>query len=241
MEKQYWKSRGFNALVRFLRFVYPHRVIGADDVEREDGEPLVFVCNHGEIYGPVATVLFVPFRFHPWSTCEMTDREMMSRYIYENDVKRMKWLPNPVGKWAVDHVCVPFMMWVKENLGSIPVYHGDTRGLMRTFRETVSSMEKGENILLFPENSATSETGKFVREGASEFFTGFVTIGMLYHNRTGKRARFVPVYADKKRRLVSFGKSIVYDPDCRDEKQRLCAHLRGEMLRMAHVGDSAAQ
>lgn len=236
MKKQYWQSRGINAIVRFLRAVYPHRVMGADEVERAENEPLVFVCNHGEIYGPVATVLFVPFSFRPWVTCEMTDGEVMSRYIYENNITRMKWLPNALGKWLVDRIAVPFMTWVMGSLRAVPVYHGDTRGLMRTFRETIKAMEAGDNILLFPENSATSQTGKFVREGASHFFTGFVTIAQLYHNRTGKCARFVPVYADKKRRSVCFGKSIVYDPGGMDEKERLCSHLRGEMLRMAHMG-----
>lgn len=234
MDKQYWTSKPLNALIRLLRFAYPHRVLGADAVQPGDREALVFVCNHGEIYGPVATVLYVPFSFRPWVTCEMTDGDVMSRYIYENNIARMKWLPNVLGKWLVDHIAVPFMTGVMRALRAIPVYHGDTRGLMRTFRETIGAMEAGDHILLFPENSATSKTGKFVREGASEFFTGFVTIGSLYYNRTGKCARFVPVYADKKRRIVQFGHSVVFNPEGCDEKTRLCTELRAEMLRMAN-------
>ena len=45
---------------------------------------------------------------------------------------------------------------------SIPVYHDNPRKLMLTFRETVSAMEAGDNILIFPENAATSEDGIFL-------------------------------------------------------------------------------
>lgn len=226
------RGKGIQRLIAVLRPFYRHRIVGAERFLTSD-EPCVFVCNHGEIYGPVATVLYVPFDFRPWVTCEMTDARLMGDYLYENNVKRMKWLPDRIGKWAVQRVIAPLMAWVMGSLRAIPVYHGNPRGLMKTFRETVEALEMGEHILLFPENSAMSQTGRFVREGASAFFTGFVTIGMLYHHKTGKKLCFIPVYADRKKRTITFGKEVRYDPDGADEKERLCRELRGQMLHMA--------
>lgn len=231
------RGRGVQRLIAFLRPFYWHRVVGAEQVHAQGDDPCVFICNHGEIYGPVATVLYVPFDFRPWVTYEMTDAAVMGQYLYENNVKRIKWLPNAIGKWAVCKIAAPLMTWIMRSLRAIPVHHGNPRGLMQTFRETVNALEQGDDILLFPEDSATSETGKFVREGASAFFTGFVTIGSLYYNKTGKRVRFVPVYADKKKRTITFGTPVCYDPEGRDEKTRLCDELRNEILRMAGMKD----
>jgi hypothetical protein len=97
-------------------------------------------------------------------------------------------------------------------------------------------MEAGDNILLFPENSATSNN-KYVKEGVSEFFTGFTMIGQLYNSKTGRCPLFVPLYADKFKRVITFGTPTRYDASVNpnDERDRLCAYLRGEMLKLAGV------
>jgi len=82
-----------------------------------------------------------------------------------------------------------------------------------------------------------------VLEGVSHFFTGFAMLGPMYYNRTGKRAIFVPIYADRKKRVLTFGKPTVYDPDApaNEERERLCDYLRGEMLRIARSGKDEAK
>ena len=122
-----------------------------------------------------------------------------------------------------------------KSLDSIPVYHDNPRGLMQTFRETVTAMQAGDNILIFPENADTSADHKYAREGVGEFFTGFTMIGQLYYNKTGKCPLFVPLYADKHKRTITFGTPTRYNPDvpANEEKERLCDYLRGEMLKIA--------
>ena len=117
----------------------------------------------------------------------------------------------------------------------IPVYHDNPRKLMQTFRETIAAMETGDNILLFPENADTSSDHRYVREGVSEFFTGFTMIGQMYSSKTGKCPLFIPLYADKRKRTITFGVPTRYNADVppNEEKERLCDYLRGEMLRMA--------
>ena len=104
-------------------------------------------------------------------------------------------------------------------------------------RETVAAMEAGDNILLFPENSANTEDHKYVKEGISEFFTGFTMIGQMYAGRTGKCPLFVPLYADRRKRTITFGTPTRYNVDVspNDEKERLCRDLRAEILRLAGI------
>ena len=60
-------------------------------------------------------------------------------------------------------------------------------------------------------------------------------IGQLYYNKTGKCAQFIPLYANKRKRTITFGVPTRYNPDlpANDEKERLCTYLRNEMLRIA--------
>ena len=226
---------GIAILKMLLRPIYRHRVLGKENVRLDEDTSCVFICNHGELYGPIVTELYVPYPFRPWATYEITDSQMVADYLYETKFRFQKWIPAPLRKPLCDKIIGPVLAWIMREADTIPVYHGDAHQLMNTFRETVKAMEAGDNILLFPENSATSETGKFVREGVSEFFTGFTMIGQLYHRKTGKCCQFIPVYANQKSRTVRFGQSVRYDPDNKpnDEKERIVSYLREELLRMS--------
>ncbi len=229
------KHFGVRIIMFFMRPFYKHKIIGREKVKLSGDVSSVFVCNHGEIYGPIVTNLYIPFSFRPWVTYEMTDIAAVANHVYNGTMCRQKWIPARWRRPLTDKVAAPFLVWIMRSVDSIPVYHDNPRKLMQTFRTTITAMEAGDNILLFPENSATTEEGRFQHEGVSEFFSGFTVIGQLYYGKTGKRAQFIPVYADKQKRTITFGASTYYDPDVptNDEKQRLCDYLRGEMLRMA--------
>ena len=144
-------------------------------------------------------------------------------------------LPKKMMYFIVEHIAAPFLAWIMRSVDSIPVYHDNPRKLMQTFRETINAMEAGDNILLFPENADTSEDHRYQKEGVSEFFTGFTMIGQMYYNKTGKCPQFVPLYADKHKRTITFGLPTRYNPEAApaEEKERLCTYLRNEMLRVA--------
>ena len=127
------------------------------------------------------------------------------------------------------------MAWIMRSVDAIPVYYQEPAKLRQTFRQSISAMEAGDNILLFPENSDDTPDHHYKTSGVSHFFTGFTMLAPMYYKKTGKRAIFVPIYADKKKRVLTFGAPIQYDPenDPEDEKNRLCDHLRGEMLKIA--------
>ena len=227
---------GIRALMVVLRLFFRSEVQGKEKVNPQKDVSMVFTCNHGELYGPIVSNLYVPFPFRPWSISEMTTPEMIYGYVYENTVSRQKWIPEKL-KPAVARFCAPILYWMIESLGSIPVYRNEPRKLINTFRATAEAMEAGDNILIFPENPRDErfDTHYYVREGVGEFYTGFTMVAPLYYKRTGKRCQFVPIYADQKRRTLTFGESTFFDPhnEINHEKHRICDWLQGEMLRMA--------
>lgn len=240
--KAHRRRYGIKWVILILRPLFYSRVINKEKVKLDADISCVFTCNHGEIWGPVVTNLFVPFSFRPWVIDEIAEPEAQNVYLYENTVKRQKWLPERL-KWPATRLVSAFLKWVMRSLDSIPVYRDDPRALVRTFRLTAEAMEAGDNILIFPENpnhESLRQAG-YVKEGVGAFFTGFVMVAQLYHQRTGKRAQFIPIYADRKQHTITFGDATRYDPDAppNEEKERVALHLRREMLRMAGENEEA--
>lgn len=233
---------GIKLLILVLRPFFYSKVIGANTVVPDKDVSIIFTCNHGELWGPVVTNLFIPFSFRPWVIDEIAEPDRSSTYLYTNTIKRQKWIPERL-KWPATRLTTVFLMWIMRSINSIPVYRDDPRAMIKTFRETATAMEAGDNILIFPENPnhESLEQPGYLREGVGEFFSGFAMVAQIYHQRTGKCAQFYPIFADKKNHTLTFGEMTRYNPDNKgDEKQRIADHLRGEMLRMAGLADEGA-
>jgi hypothetical protein len=113
---------------------------------------------------------------------------------------------------------------------------------MATFRLSVEAMQSEDNLLIFPENPDAASLDKpgYLRKGIGDFFTGFTMLAPLYYNKTGKKAIFMPVYASREKRTISFGSGIEYDPGNQpaEEKMRIVNGLRESMLAMGRaLGD----
>lgn len=233
------KHYGVKIIMFFMRPFYYHKIMGRENVPNDEDCVNVFVCNHGEIYGPIVTNLYVPFSFRPWVISEMMDKKAIAARTAVGAFERFRWIPEKM-RLPLANAVAPLIAWIMRSVDSIPVYYQDPRKLMGTFRESVNAMEAGDNILLFPENSDDTPDHHYKLTGVSHFFTGFTMLGPLYYNKTGKCVHFVPIYADKQNRVLTFGKPTDFNPDNapNDEKERLCDYLRGEMLRIAGMADS---
>lgn len=241
--KRSLKHYGVRLIMLVMRPFYRHQVLGGENLHFDEDIPCIFVCNHGEVYGPIVVNLYVPYTFRPWVTYEMTDRRAVADRMCEGILKDQKWMSPRLCRLLVDRLLAPFLAWIMRSVESIPVYHDNPRRLMQTFRDTTAAMQAGDNILVFPENAATSTDGKYQKEGVSEFFTGFTMIAQLYYSKTGKAPQFMPMYASKKNRTITFGLPTRYDPTLppNDEKERLCEYLRGEMLRIAGLTEEGSR
>lgn len=235
--KKSLKRYGIKLIILLIRPFYRHKIAGKENVHLDKDIPCIFISNHGEIYGPVVNVLFVPYYFRPWTTFEMMDSKIIANRVCGGFLKDQKFLPPKFCYFLVDKIAAPFLAWIMKSVESIPVYHDNPRKLMLTFRETVTAMEAGDNILIFPENASTSEDGKYQKEGVSEFFTGFTMAAQMYHSRTGKCCQFIPLYANKEKRTITFGHAVRYDAENppAEEKERLCKMLREELIRLSKL------
>lgn len=237
--KVHRRRYGIKLLILVLRPFFYSKVVGAHTVVPDRDVSIIFTCNHGELWGPVVTNLFIPFSFRPWVIDEIAEPDRSSTYLYTNTIKRQKWIPERL-KWPATRLTIAFLMWIMRSINAIPVYRDDPRAMIKTFRETAVAMEAGDNILIFPENPnhESLEQPGYLKEGVGEFFSGFAMVAQIYHQRTGKCAQFYPIYADKKNHTLTFGEMTRYNPDTQgDEKQRIADHLRREMLRLAGLSE----
>lgn len=235
------RKLGIKLVILLLRPFFYCKLVGKEQVKLDPDTACVFTCNHSEIFGPVVTNLFIPFTFRPWVISEMAVMEETAEYLYTYTFKRQKWLPESL-KRPLSRFVTPPLNWIMASIECIPVYRNRPRDLINTFRDSAAAMEAGDNLLIFPEdpNDPSLKENGYVREGVGPFFKGFVNVAQIYYRRTGKCAQFYPLYADKRRRRLTFGKPIRYNPDNTPvvEQERVSSHLWQEMHRLSQLQDS---
>lgn len=217
-------------ILRFMvRPLMPCRIIGAEQVDIENG-PVVFVCNHLEIYGPLITNLHLPFYFRSWIISNMLDRDAIAEHLTGGVEAVFRFLPRRL-RDRLPKLLAPVILFVLRSLDPIPVFRGSVRDVINTIKQTVDAMEYEDNILLFPENP----TEKYLSKGVSDFFSGFASIGAEYYKRTGDSTTFYPMYADKSRRTLTIGAGITYNPQNGrlEEKERIVSSLHEWMAAQA--------
>ncbi|MGN0779877.1 MAG: lysophospholipid acyltransferase family protein [Aristaeellaceae bacterium] len=231
---------GTRIIMALLRPFFRHELKGVENIVPDVNNPIVFLCNHGEIYGPVACMLCLPVPIRPWVISEMAiKKEEVSAYVYKYTLEPMTWL-GPL-RWPIAKLLGPISIWGMKQLEAIPVFRNKPRELMTTFRASVEAMQAGDNLLIFPENpDADREHPGYEHGGIGELFRGFVMLAQVYYNRTGKRCRFLPMYAHKGLRTLSFGTELVYDPDNDPiaERNRIVEEAYAQMAALSQREDA---
>ena len=226
-------------LIAVIRRVYSHRVIDAEHIEPDDSNPLVFLCNHGEFYGPIICNVFIPVPVRSWTfSMMMFDQKEVTAYIYENTFSQMKNQPVMIRK-----MLARFFGWlsvtVMNQIESIPVYRDSPLKLRETVRQSIEAMEAGDNLLIFPEDPSY----KYATDGIGELSPGFVMLAEAYWKKTHKKLRIMPMYANKTERTVTFGNPITYEPEAgfSSEQDRIVQETIRQIRTMAgkNVSDNS--
>ena len=213
-------------LILVFRLFYRHKVVNTDHIVTDDQNPLVFLCNHGEFYGPIVCKLYIPVPVRAWTiSMMMYDQMEVTKYVYDNTFSRQKW-PLFARKAAAR-----FIGWLSVNvmnqIESIPVYRDSPMKLRETVRMSIDAMATGDNLLIFPENP----DNKYEADGIGELSPGFVMLAEAYWKKTGKKMRFLPMYADKNRKVIDFGTVITYEPEngFLNEQTRIIRETEGQI------------
>lgn len=226
---------GFESFgMRFLyRILYPFihcRLIYSEEIP-EDGEPIVYVANHYNVFGPPSFILSVPSVNRFWSNEDINTPEAAVETIYP-DVK--SFFPF-LGEKAIRWICTwvgKLLCNVLGHFNPISVSRHDPAKLFSTMRQSVSVLQKGESMIIFPETGLP----KYSLTSVTPFFSGFATVGMIYYRKTGKKLRFCPCYIDEQHHVIHFGKLVTYNPEgtvITEESDRVSDELNLQIRKMA--------
>ena len=224
-------------VIGILRPFNRHKMVNLDHIQQDSDNPLVFLGNHAEIYGPIASALCFPVPVRFWVISHMMGRSGDVRtYLYENTFSKKTFLPV-----FIRRLLARLMGWLSVNimcgLNAIPVYRDSPMKLRMTLRKSVEALENGDNLMIFPEHP----DGKYVKGSVSELSPGFLMLAEAWWKRSGQKLRIMPVYANREKRTFTFGDEIRYEPEngYAAEQERILREARNQLLRMA--GESAQQ
>ena len=181
-------------------------------------EPCVLVGNHAQMYGPIASELYLPRAHYIWCVGEMMDRKEVPAYAFR-DFWSMK--PKAV-RWfyrLLSHAIARLSEYIFTHAHTIPVYH-DVR-VMTTIRRSMEKLQEGADIVIFPEKAETYNAI------LCTFQENFSDLARLYHRKAGKVLQFVPMYTAPALAGIHFGEPVRFDPDAPadEERKRICTEL----------------
>jgi 1-acyl-sn-glycerol-3-phosphate acyltransferase len=207
-------------------FYHRHDIRGAELVE--PGQPVVFVCNHAQSYGPIVMTLELPFRFRPWVQAAIVSRELCRDYLEADFIKKELGLPAPWSRWLAS-LLAPLCLRLMKGIEAIPVFKGQMR-IRETIDLSIGALQAGWNLLIFPE-SPSEPFSSYI----NDFQTGFAYLSWRYYLVTGKLLRFHPVYIDRRKRQITIGPAILPKIDVRDriDWKNLALSLRNTINQMA--------
>ena len=219
--KKYKKRIGVSIIRAFLKPIMYHSITGHEHVTNLPG---IFVFNHGEFYGPVAAVVFLPYAIRPWIYYKMIDKKEINTYVYDGTFSKIRGMPVWMKK-LIARITSPIISWALRSFEPIPVYRGNARNVIKTFALSIECLNAGDSILLFPENPEEKYGDK-----VNPFYSGFANLGRMFFKSSGSRVVFYPVYASKRSRVLRIGEGVKYDPaNKNEERDRIVSELESRM------------
>lgn len=190
----------------------------------EPERPTVFVCHHGNMVGPLATICWLSFAARPWVLHVFTSRESCRAQYRDYTFSRRFGLPKPLASflaWAVSGYVSALMA----SLGAIPVYRGSVK-VGATFKETVAALQAGDSVLIFPDVDYTDEG-----DDVGAVYDGFLRIDRFWSKVSDEPVDFVPLHLDAAGRRITAGAPVRFDrtADRRAEQDRVREALRAGM------------
>ena len=225
-----FETFGMRAVYRLLYLFFHCRLLSEHNLP-EDGEPVVFVANHYNVFGPVSFILSVPLLYSVWVNEDIITPETAAKTFHPGvrslvpflGEKAIHWVCEKLGRLAC-RILVRFK--------AIPVDRNNPGRLISTMRQSVAALSEGQSLLIFPEVGLP----EYSLTSVTPFFSGFATIGSVYYRKTGKALRFCPCYIDEQHHTIRFGELITYQAEgtaIKEESQRVSDALNLRIQEMA--------
>ena len=214
----------YKILKFFVLLFYPKTEI--EGLENLPEGPAVVVGNHAQLHGPLAAELFFPGRHYIWCAGQMLRLREVPAYAFEDFWSFKPWFSRWYYKLA-SYLIAPLSVCIFNNAHTIPVYR-DSR-LLSTFRATVSRLQEGARVIVFPEHNKKHSNILY------EFEEKFIDTARFYYKKTGKELPFVPMYVAPRLRKMVLGKPISFHADrpIEEERRRIRDVLMEEISSLA--------
>lgn len=214
----------YRLLKFFVLLFYPKmEVVGAENLP--DGAAFV-VGNHTQLHGPISAELYFPGPHYIWCAGQMMHLKEVPGYAFEDF-----WSFKPrYSRWyyrLASYLIAPLSVCIFNNAHTIPVYRD--RRLISTFRTTISRLQEGNRVIIFPEHN------KKYNNILYEFEDKFIDTARLYYKKTGQELAFVPMYIAPKLKKIVLGKPIRFraDDPMEEERRRIRDYLMDEITSLA--------
>jgi hypothetical protein len=186
-------------------FLWGGKLMDEENVPKRG--PAVFVANHLDATGPIATACSIPLRIHTWVIADMMDRDLAPIWLQADFVERQLHLNPPLSRWIARVLCsisVPLF----HSLGCIPVYAGDYEMMHTTLESSMGVLREGKFILVFPEDYRLQKDHVTKMQ---PFQHSFARLGERYYAETRECLGFHPVTIHGSGTLV-VGKPVFFNP-----------------------------
>lgn len=190
----------FRALKRMMQIRYkPPRFLFVGE-EFPDGS--LILSNHEGTDAPMALEMYMPRRLRMWGAHEMNEG-VVPMYKYQSSVyfcEKKHW--NIWGARAFCLIASPLTNLFYSGFDLISTYH-DPR-IVKTLKESLVAVQKGESIVVFPEHSEKGYLPEL-----EKFYAGFA----LFAEFAGKRGVDIPVvvsYYRKRENTYVFDAPVKY-------------------------------
>ncbi len=192
-------------------------------------EPIVFVCNHYELFGPLALMTSLKAKFRVWSNERLLEASNEVEKLLDGAVV-MAPVFSKATMTKLLHLLTPLVEWIFANLKAIPVSREETGRMLKTMRQSVAALEMGESLVIFPEKGEPH----YALGDVSPFYSGFAMVGEFASRKLKHPVSFCPIHIDKAGRKMRFGELVQYMPgDMNTESRRVSDCLYKQMQRMA--------
>lgn len=223
-----------NAAVRWLyRILYPyfHCRVNLPEELKKSEEPVVFIANHYDVFGPVSFILSMPLVSAVWMNEDIITPETAIETCRPGVNKTFPFLGKRIRE-RIATLLGHFSCGLLKQFGCIPVDRNNPGKLLTTMRKSVAALEAGNNILIFPETGFP----EYSLTSVTPFFSGFATLGRVYQRKTGKDLKFYPCYIDEQHHQIRLGEPEIYNPEAesmREETERVSDSLNARIREMA--------
>ena len=195
-------------------------------------EPCVYVARHLDLRGPLTTIKWLDFDFHPMVfSVFFTKKDCYDQYANYTFTKRRgkKNKGFNLKAYIASRAVVPLVHGIE----AVPVYRD--RNAIKTFRQAFEYLLRGESVIVYPDIEYTAPSSKM-----SEIYDGFLYLGEYYKKKTGKSLPFIPLYINDEKLSVDECDPVYADSFARDKaeaKEKIKLAING--IKSSDIDDGA--